>query len=69
MRIGVYSPNWIGDAVMALPFIQQLRIQHERAEIIIFCKEWVSAIYDNHSFKTKVKFLKETLFVSFYLVL
>ncbi len=54
MRIGVYSPNWIGDAVMALPFIQQLRIQHERAEIIIFCKEWVSAIYDNHSSIDKV---------------
>ena len=39
---------------MALPFIQQLRIQHQRAEIIIFCKEWVSAIYDNHSSIDKV---------------
>ena len=49
MRIGIYSPNWIGDAVMALPFIEQLRIKYKKAEIIIFCKKWVSAIYENHS--------------------
>ena len=49
MRIGVYSPNWIGDAVMALPFIEQLRIKYQKAEIVIFCKKWVSAIYENHS--------------------
>jgi len=24
MNIGVYSPNWVGDAVMALKFIGQL---------------------------------------------
>ena len=49
MRIGIYSPNWIGDAVMALPFIEQLRIKYQKAEIIIFCKKWVSAVYENHS--------------------
>ena len=48
MRIGIYSPNWIGDSVLAIPFIQSLRIQEQDAEIIIICKDWVSGVYENH---------------------
>ena len=48
MKIAVYSPNWIGDAVMALPFVQQLKIDNKDSEIFIFCKEWVSGVYKNH---------------------
>ena len=54
MRIGVYSPNWIGDAVMALPFLQQLKLENQRSEIFIICKEWVSGIYENHPAVTEV---------------
>ena len=49
MRIGVYSPNWIGDSVIALPFIQTLKNQEQDAEIIIICNDWVSGVYENHS--------------------
>ena len=48
MKIGIYSPNWIGDAVMSLSFIQILRSKYPDAEIMVFCKEWVSAVYDNN---------------------
>ena len=48
MRIGIYSPNWIGDSVLAIPFIQLLRKQEQDAEIIIICKDWVSGVYENH---------------------
>ena len=48
MKIGVYSPNWIGDAVLALPFIKCLKILYPNAKIFIFCKEWVSCVYENN---------------------
>ncbi len=49
MKIAVYSPNWIGDAVMAIPFIQELKKQNLQSELFIICKDWVSAVYKNHS--------------------
>ena len=54
MRIGVYSPNWIGDSVIAIPFIQTLRDHNPGAEIIIVCKDWVSGVYENHPAVTEV---------------
>ncbi|MGY8764070.1 MAG: lipopolysaccharide heptosyltransferase II [Fidelibacterota bacterium] len=48
MKIGVYSPNWIGDAVMALPFIHHLKEKNPESEIIIICRDWVAAVYKNH---------------------
>ena len=48
MKVAVYSPNWIGDSVLALPFIQHLKNHYPDATIYIFCKEWVSEIYKNH---------------------
>ena len=48
MKIGVYSPNWIGDAVMALPFIHQLKEKVPESEITLICKDWVADIYENH---------------------
>ena len=49
MKIGVYSPNWIGDSVMALPFIKQLKNQNPQSEIYVICKSWVSGVYVIHS--------------------
>tara|TARA_Y100001934_G_C12374653_1_gene788495 strand:+ start:3245 stop:4225 length:981 start_codon:yes stop_codon:yes gene_type:complete len=48
MRIGIYSPNWIGDSVLAIPFIQLIKAKEQDAEIIIICKDWVSGVYANH---------------------
>ena len=48
MKVAVYSPNWIGDSVLALPFIQQLKNYYPDAKIYVFCKEWVADIYKNH---------------------
>jgi len=49
MKIGVYSPNWVGDAVMALPFIHHLKEKNPESKIIIICRDWVAAVYENHS--------------------
>lgn len=48
MRIGIYCPNWVGDAVMALPFFNRVRRQNPEAIIIAIGKSWVSAIFENH---------------------
>ena len=54
MNIGVYSPNWVGDAVMALKFIGRLRKKYAGDELIVIAKDWVTAIYDNHPLINKV---------------
>ena len=54
MNIGFYSPNWVGDAVMALKFIGQLRKQYASDELIVIAKDWVADIYDNHPLINKV---------------
>ena len=54
MNIGVYSPNWVGDAVMALKFIGRLRKKYAGDELIVIAKDWVAAIYDNHPLINKV---------------
>ena len=48
MRIGIYSPNWIGDSVIALTFVQSIRAFESDAEIFIVCKEWVAGVYQEH---------------------
>ena len=54
MNIGVYSPNWIGDAVMALKFIGWLRNQYADDKLIVIARDWVAAIFDNHPLINKV---------------
>ena len=45
MKIAVYSPNWVGDAAQALPFIHELKSQNPEAKIIIVCKDWVESVF------------------------
>ena len=48
MKIAVYSPNWVGDAALALPFIHQLKNQNPDSRIIIVCKKWVESVFYNN---------------------
>ena len=48
MKIAVYSPNWVGDAALALPFIHKIKSKYPTAKIFVICKEWVSSIYVNN---------------------
>ena len=54
MNIGVYSPNWVGDSVMALKFIGRLRKQYADDKLIVIARDWVAAIFDNHPLINKV---------------
>ena len=44
-RILVMAPNWLGDAVMSLPFFLQLRKVFPDAFICTVCRDYVSEIY------------------------
>lgn len=48
MRIGIYAPNWIGDAVLAIPFVNRCRHKFPAAHITLIAKAWVAAIYQQH---------------------
>ena len=48
MKIAVYSPNWVGDATLALPFIHQLKEQYPHSKIVIVCKDWVESVFINN---------------------
>ena len=48
MKIAVYSPNWVGDAALALPFIHQLKNQNPDSNIIIVCKKSVEDVFYNN---------------------
>ena len=63
MRIGVFCPNWVGDAVMSIPFFNQLREIHKNAVIFAISKSWVSPIYTNHpDISEIITFEKKDLF-------
>ena len=47
MNIGVYIPNWVGDAVMALPFLAHCRATHQMDHIVAIAREWVVPVLKN----------------------
>ena len=48
MKIAIYSPNWVGDAALSLPFIHQLKDQYPGSKIVIVCKDWVESVFINN---------------------
>lgn len=48
MKIAVFSPNWVGDATLSLPFINMLKSQNSKSEIIVVCKDWVAPVYQKN---------------------
>lgn len=45
----VYAPNWLGDAVMATPFLQVLRELFPAPFIHLFCRTYVSEVFRRSS--------------------
>ena len=45
MKIVVRMPNWIGDAVMALPVLEALQANFPRAELSAATREWVGGLF------------------------
>jgi heptosyltransferase-2 len=49
-KILVRATNWIGDAVMSIPALQQLRVHYPDATISILARPWVAGLYGRESF-------------------
>lgn len=44
-KILIYIPNWIGDAVMAIPMVRETRRVYPDDELTLFAREWVSPVF------------------------
>ena len=49
MKVGIYIPNWIGDCVMALPFLAECKKKHQNDKIICIARQWVSPVLEKNS--------------------
>ncbi len=45
-RILIRSTNWIGDVVMSLAALRELRRLHPEATLSVFAREWVAGLYE-----------------------
>ena len=46
-RILIRATNWIGDAVMCIPALAEIRARFPEARITLLARPWVSGLYDN----------------------
>src|SRR5262245_22538947 len=46
MRIAVFLPNWIGDAVMATPALRALRARYHGAHIVGVLKPYIAGVVE-----------------------
>ncbi len=54
MKILVRTPNWLGDAVMALPALRTLRNRLPNADITLLARAWVADLYRRESCADRV---------------
>lgn len=54
MRVLVRVPNWIGDAVLALPALESLRHNFPDASLTIVAKSWVKDLFIHNSLDADV---------------
>jgi heptosyltransferase-2 len=50
MKILVRATNWLGDAVIAIPALREIRRVHPGAEIVILARPWVADLYGRENF-------------------
>ncbi len=54
MKVLVRVPNWIGDAVLALPALESLRYNLPDASLTIVAKSWVQDLFIHNSLSAEV---------------
>jgi heptosyltransferase-2 len=50
MKILVRANNWVGDAVMAIPALQAIRMRRPDAEIVVLARPWVADLYSGQGY-------------------
>jgi heptosyltransferase-2 len=46
-RILIRATNWVGDAVMCIPALAEIRRRYPNAHITLLARPWVAGLYDN----------------------
>ena len=58
MKIVVRGTNWIGDAVMTIPALRELRRIFPEAEIFLHTRSWANGIFQDADFIDEILSLK-----------
>ena len=45
MKVLVRAVNWLGDAVMAVPALREIRRVHRNDEVVVLARPWVADLY------------------------
>jgi len=53
-KILIRGPNWLGDAVLAIPAMKAVRSRFPDAEITVFVRPWVAGIFSSAPFVDRV---------------
>lgn len=53
-NIIVKMPNWIGDAVMAMPILEDLKKHYPEAKLSVFCLAHFAPLFDNNPYVDEV---------------
>jgi heptosyltransferase-2 len=53
-KILIRGPNWVGDAVLAIPAIKAVREHYAQAEITVLVRPWVAGLFTSAPFVNKV---------------
>jgi heptosyltransferase II len=54
MKILVRAPNWVGDAVMAIPALEMIRLTHAGDEICVLARPVVADLYSGQPFADRI---------------
>ena len=54
MKILVRAPNWVGDAVMAIPALEAIRRARDGAEIVVLARPLVADLYFSQPFADRI---------------
>ncbi len=54
MKVLVRATNWLGDAVISIPALHEIRRAHPGAEIVILTRQWVADLYAREDFCDRI---------------
>jgi heptosyltransferase-2 len=46
MKVMIRAPNWVGDAVMAVPALREFRRIFDKSHITLLARQWVAGLFD-----------------------
>lgn len=54
MKVLVRATNWLGDAVMSIPALREIRRVYPNADIVILARQWVADLYAREDFCDRI---------------